>query len=47
MIQIRRLLCCLVVSFQPAFAQVSTPTEIRVAHALSDDSTSPRHRRGR
>ena len=38
MIQIRRLLCCLVVSFQPAFAQVSTPTEIRVAHALSDDS---------
>lgn len=38
MTPIRRLLYCLVVCVQPVFAQTSTPTEIRVAHALSDDS---------
>lgn len=36
--QIRRLLCCLVACVQPVFAQTSAPIEIRVAHALSDDS---------
>jgi tripartite ATP-independent transporter DctP family solute receptor len=38
MFQIRRLLCSLAICIHPAFAQTPAPTEIRVAHALSDDS---------
>lgn len=35
---IRRLLCCMLVAVGPASAQAPARTEIRIAHALSDDS---------